>query len=144
MWAHKARDGVATAIHGMWGSFWMAHGVLSIIFAVGKPTPPTCRWPEIGFWFIVLAAITWVAVAAAVAENRGFVTLLSFLAAGSTTAAIGELTGAAWLMTLTGYLFIIAAVAAGGSKNDGPAVILDGKRRTGSRSTRVHTHKVMP
>lgn len=112
MWAYKARDGVATAMHGMWGSFWMAYGVLNVIFAIGRLTPPTGRWPEIGFWFIVLAAMTWVGVAAAVAENRGFVTLLTFLAAGSTTAAIGELTGIAWLMTLTGWLFIIASIAA--------------------------------
>lgn len=112
MWAYKARDGVATAIHGMWGSFWMAYGVLNVIFAVGKITPPVGRWPEIGFWFIVLAAITWVGVAAAMAENRGFVTLLMFLAAGSTTAAIGELTGITWLMTVTGWLFIIASIAA--------------------------------
>jgi len=112
MWAYKARDGVATAIHGMWGSFWMAYGVLNVIFAVGKVTPPKGAWPEIGFWFIVLAAITWVSVAAAAAQNRGLVTLLTFLAAGSTTAAIGEFLGAEWLMILTGWLFIIASVAA--------------------------------
>src|SRR3954453_7516583 len=27
MWAYRARDGLATAMHGMWGSFWMAYGV---------------------------------------------------------------------------------------------------------------------
>lgn len=112
MWAYRARDGVATAVHGMWGSFWMAYGVLNVIFAVGKFGPPTGRWPEIGFWFIVLSAITWVTVAAAAAENQGLVTLLSFLAAGSTTAAIGELTGVNWLMILTGWLFIVASIAA--------------------------------
>jgi len=112
MWAYKARDGVATAIHGMWGSFWMAYGVLNVVFAIGKLTPPTGRWPEIGFWFVVLASITWVGVAASVAENRGFVTVLTFLAAGSTTAAIGEFTGVEWLMTVTGWLFIIASIAA--------------------------------
>jgi succinate-acetate transporter protein len=112
MWAYKARDGVATAIHGMWGSFWMAYGVLNVVCALGKLTPPTGQWPEIGFWFIVLAAISWVGVAAAAAENRGFVTLLTFLAAGSTTAAIGELAGTEWLMMVTGYLFIIASLVA--------------------------------
>jgi succinate-acetate transporter protein len=112
MWAYRALDGVATAIHGMWGSFWMAYGVLNVIFAVGKLSPPTGPWPEIGFLFIVLAAITWVGVAAAAAENRGFVTLLTFLAAGSTTAAIGELTGIESLMVVTGWLFIIASLAA--------------------------------
>ena len=112
MWAYKARDGVATAIHGMWGSFWMAYGVLNVIFAVGRITPPGGAWPEIGFWFVVLAAITWVSVAAAAAQNRGLVTMLTFLAAGSTTAAIGEFIGAEWLMILTGWLFVIAAIAA--------------------------------
>jgi uncharacterized protein len=112
MWAYKARDGVATAIHGMWGSFWMAYGVLNLIFAVGKLTPPTGAWPEIGFWFVVLAAITWVSVAAAAAQNRGLVTMLTFLAAGSTTATIGEFLGLEWLMILTGWLFVIAAIAA--------------------------------
>ena len=58
MWAFKARDGLATAMHGMWGSFWMAYGILEMIFTVGKTTPPSGAWPEIGFWFVVLAAIT--------------------------------------------------------------------------------------
>lgn len=99
MWAYKER-GAATAIHAMWGSFWMACGLLNALFALGRLAPPVGRWPEIGFWFVVLAAITWVGVGAAVAENRGFVTLLTFLGA---TAAIGELTGVAWLMIPTGY-----------------------------------------
>ena len=112
MWAYKARDGVATAVHGMWGSFWMAYGLLNFMFAVEHIAAPVGRWPEIGFWFIVLAAITWVSVAAAAAENGGLVTVLTFLAAGSTTAAIGELAGIGWLMVLTGWLFIIASIAA--------------------------------
>ena len=112
MWAFKARDGVATAVHGMWGAFWMAYGILAVVFAFGRLAPPVGAWPELGFWFIVLAAITWVCVAAATAENKGFVTTLTFLAAGATTAAIGELMGVEWLMMLTGWLFIIASIAA--------------------------------
>src|SRR5579862_2691860 len=109
MWAFRARDGVATAMHGMWGSFWMAYGILYALVAFGKITLPAGRWPEVGYWYIVLAAITWVGVAAAGAENKGLATLLTFLAAGSTTGAIGELTGQEWLMILTGYLFILSA-----------------------------------
>src|SRR5262249_1953880 len=67
---------------------------------------------EIGYWYIVLAAITWVGVAAAGAESRGLTTLLAFLAAGATVAATGELSGQEWLMGLAAYLFIIAAIAA--------------------------------
>src|ERR1051325_2038366 len=59
MWAYKARDGVATAVHGMWGAFWMAFGFLVLIFTTGKaPTPAGPFFPELGYWFIVLAAIT--------------------------------------------------------------------------------------
>jgi hypothetical protein len=27
MWAYRARDGLATAMHGMWRSFCMAYGM---------------------------------------------------------------------------------------------------------------------
>lgn len=112
MWAFKARDGMATAIHGTWGSFWMAYGILSVLYAFGKIPAPVTASPEIGLWFIVLAAITWVCAVAAGAENRSTVTLLVFLAAGSTSAAIGTLGGSMGLMYLAAYLFLIASVAA--------------------------------
>lgn len=112
MWGFRARDGVATAMHGLWGSFFMAYGILVLVYAVGKIPAPVGGVPELGYWFIILAAITWVGAGAASAENRGMVTLLTFLAAGATSAAVGELTGAEWLMILTGYLWIIASIAA--------------------------------
>src|SRR3954451_25125276 len=33
MWAYKARDAVATAMHGMWGSFWLGYGLLNLLVA---------------------------------------------------------------------------------------------------------------
>lgn len=112
MWAFRARDGLATAMHGMWGSFWLGYGLLYLLVALNKLTVPAGSWPELGYWFIVLAAITWVGAAAAGAENKSLAAVLTFLAAGSTTAAIGELSGATWLMILSGYLFMISAVVA--------------------------------
>src|SRR5579884_4566163 len=41
MWAYKARDGIATAMHGTWGSFWMAFGILYLLAATGTLTLPT-------------------------------------------------------------------------------------------------------
>lgn len=113
MWAYKARDGVATAVHGMWGAFWMAFGVLSVWLSRGTaPMPGSPLFPALGYWFIILAAITWVCCGAAAAENKALVTTLVFLAAGSTIAAIALLIGIEGLMTLAGYLFIIASLAA--------------------------------
>jgi len=113
MWAYKARDGVATAVHGMWGAFWMAFGVSALILSTGKaPMPAGPLVPEMGYWFIVLAAVTWACTAAASAENRAMVTVLTFLAAGSTISAIGLLAGVGALLVLSGYLFLICAIAA--------------------------------
>ncbi len=113
MWAYKARDGVATAVHGMWGAFWMAFGLLGLLVASGRLVlPPGVDHPALGYWLIVLAAITWVCCFAAGAENKSLATTLVFLAAGSTIAAIGLLGGFEGLLVLAGYLFIICAICA--------------------------------
>ncbi len=114
MWSYKARDGIATAMHGMWGSFWMAFGILWVLVAAGKVTiPPNgAAFQALGFWFIVLAAITWAGTAAASAESSVVTAVLGFLAAGSTVAAIAELAGIEALRILAGWLFIISACIA--------------------------------
>ncbi len=35
MWAYKARDAIATAMHGIWGSFWVGFGILELLIAAG-------------------------------------------------------------------------------------------------------------
>lgn len=114
MWSYKARDGVATAMHGMWGSFWMAFGILWVLVAAGKVTiPPNgAAFQALGFWFIVLAAITWAGTAAASAVSKVVTAVLGFLAAGSTVAAIAELAGIEALRILAGWLFIVSAIIA--------------------------------
>ncbi len=112
MWSFKARDGLATAMHGMWGSFWIAFGLLQLAFLHGTLTEPAGAFPALGYWFIILAAITWVGMWAASAESRALVLVLGFLAAGSTAAAIANLTGSGAVSVLAGYLFIASAIFA--------------------------------
>ena len=57
-------------------------------------------------------AITWAGMVAAAAESSVVATVLGFLAAGSTIAAIANLNGIEGLSVLAGYLFIISAVIA--------------------------------
>lgn len=112
MWGFKARDGVATAMHGMWGSFWVAYGLLQLAF-IDKVLPePHGVFPAFGYWFLTLAAITWMGTWAASAESKVIAAVLGFLAAGSTAAAIGELIGSTTSMMAAGYLFIISACIA--------------------------------
>src|ERR1700754_655568 len=35
MWAYRARDALATAMHGIWGSFWIAFGLYALLVALG-------------------------------------------------------------------------------------------------------------
>ena len=111
MWAFKAHDGVATAMHGTWGCFWIADGLLQLAFLNGTLTQPTGARPALGYWFIVLAAITWMGAWAAAAESRVIAAVLVVLAAGSTDSAVSKLLGNGSGMA-AGYLFIIPAVIA--------------------------------
>lgn len=31
MWSYRARDGLATGIHGAWGSFWIGYGIYTLL-----------------------------------------------------------------------------------------------------------------
>jgi uncharacterized protein len=112
MFAYRARDGLATAMHGMWGSFWMAYGVLNLLFATHVLTEPKPVFPELGYWFIALAAITWIGTLAALAENGVLTLVLGFLALGSTISAYAFLGGNDAWARLGGWSFIISAVIA--------------------------------
>ena len=107
MWSYRARDGLATAMHGMWGSFWIAYGIFFLLVAVHVlPAPAASHTAQVGlgYWFIVLAAITWVGTAAAAAENAGLTLTLLTLAGGSTLLAIG------WVASITSLVPIGAIV----------------------------------
>jgi uncharacterized protein len=112
MWAYRARDGLATAMHGTWGSFWLGYGLLFLLVATHTVTVPTGAFVALGYWFIVLAAVTWAGAAAAIYDNAGLTAVLTLLAAGSTFAAIGYTLGEAWAQTTAGWLFVFSAVVA--------------------------------
>jgi len=113
MWAFKARDGLATAMHGLWGSVWIGYGILTLAFARAGAAFPGGAFPELGYWFIVAAAITWIGAWAALAENVSLFLVLVFLATGSTLEAISRLSGAVGALQLAAaYAFIISSLIA--------------------------------
>ena len=112
MWSYRARDAIATAMHGMWGSFWIGYGILHLLFATGTLTAPQGPFPALGFWFIALAWITTMGAVAATAENAALTAVLGTLAVGATFAAVAELLGSdAWTVA-AGWTFIVSAVCA--------------------------------
>ena len=95
MWAYRARDGLATAMHGMWGSFWIAFGILFTLVATGALAfDGQVAFDAFGYWFFALAAITAIGAIAALAESLGLFAVLASLATGSAFLAIGYLTDA--------------------------------------------------
>lgn len=112
MWAVKARDGLASAMHGTWGAFWLAYGILQLLFTLRVLPEPTGVFPELAFWFVILAAVTWAGVAASLATNAGLVSVLTILAAGSTVMAIATFMGSVTLREISGYVFMASAVVA--------------------------------
>jgi succinate-acetate transporter protein len=111
MWAYRARDGLATAMHGIWGAFWLAYGLLFLLVATGVLVPPT-PFVALGYWFLALAAITWSGALAALAQNIGLALVLAALAAGSTCQAIGQLADVSGWRSVGAYFFIASAVLA--------------------------------
>ena len=112
MWAYRARDAIATAVHGMWGSFWIAYGILYLLVAVHAIVLPTGKFPELAFWFFPLAAITASAAVASVGQNLGVTATLTSLAGGAGCLAIGYLIGSsAWLHT-GGWILFASSICA--------------------------------
>lgn len=112
MWAFKARDGLATAFHGTWGSFWMAFGLLNVLYITGKFVEPGALFPELGYWFIVLAAITWMCFLASFADSAGMAAVTLLLAVAATLEAISKLTGNVPIQTVAGYCMLFSAIIA--------------------------------
>lgn len=115
MWAYKARDGLATVLHGMWGSFFIGYSLLYLVFEFARTpivVPATALFPDMGVCFVVLAAITWVVAGAAAAESRSLTSTMVLLAAGSTLAAIGLLTGVEALTMIAGWVLFVSSLFA--------------------------------
>jgi len=113
MWAYRARDAVATAMHGMWGAFWIGYGILQLLLATKVLATGGTLDHALGFWFIALCAITFSGMLGALAEgNGGVAAVLGTLAAGSGLAAVAFLDSSKSLQHWAGWVFVISAALA--------------------------------
>lgn len=115
MWSYRARDALATGIHGTWGAFWLAYGIYMLFVGLGGlpgPAASPLGATAFGFWFIGLAAVTWTGTLAAAAENIAVMLVLLALAAGSTLFAIALLGGYGTVETIAAYFLLASAVLA--------------------------------
>jgi uncharacterized protein len=115
MWAFRVRDTIATAMHGTWGSFWIAFGILNVLVVTGKlpnNAAGSVSDPAFALWFYTLAAITAVGALAAIAENMALFAVLGTLATGSALLAIGlSAAGTGWVK-VAGWVLVASAILA--------------------------------
>jgi uncharacterized protein len=115
MWAFRVRDTIATAMHGMWGSFWIAFGIFNLLVQWGKlPDHPagSVSDPAFAMWFYTLAAITAAGALAAIAESMALFAVLATLATGSALLAVGlSVAGTGWVK-VAGWVLVASAILA--------------------------------
>ncbi|HET7530972.1 MAG TPA: GPR1/FUN34/YaaH family transporter [Mycobacteriales bacterium] len=114
MWSYRARDGLATAMHGIWGAFWIAYGILQLLVAthVATAVPLGQPDPAFGMWFVALASITMMGAVASLAESLGLFAVLAALAGGSGIFAAGLFAGSLTADRVAGWFFVVSAAAA--------------------------------
>lgn len=113
-YALRARDGVAVAAHGTWGSFWLGWGVLQLLVAthVMAAVPLGAANTGLAFWFIVLTLITTMTAIGALGQSLGVAIVLWTLSAGSALTAAGFYGAGLNVTRAGGWLFVISAAAA--------------------------------
>jgi succinate-acetate transporter protein len=116
IWAYRARDALATAMHGVWATFWLAFGLYQWLVATGNlPLATAVSRPaafDLGMWFVPLVAITGALAVAAAAASVGLVGVLTLLTGASLFAAIGYTGHHPVSNTIAGWLFVLAAAVA--------------------------------
>jgi uncharacterized protein len=111
MWAYRARDGIATAMHGIWGAFWIGYGILNILMAAGALPAPAVAWhsADLGYWFFALAIVTASGALASLAESLSLFAVLSTLSAGSGILAGALIYGSHGWYHAAGWVLVFSA-----------------------------------
>jgi succinate-acetate transporter protein len=113
MWAYKARDVVATLVHGAWAAFWTAFFILQILQANGSVPTVAPNAPDLvfGMWMVALAYITITCALGALLENGAVFLVLAALATAASLSAAGYISGgfdSGWT-TAGGWAFVVSA-----------------------------------
>lgn len=114
LWAFKARDGLATAIHGIWAAFWLGYGFLNFMIALKLiPAPaPHAAVPELGYWFFTLAAVTLVGMIASLGESLALTSVLAPLWVGVGLLGVFYTLGGSGWEKVGGYVTMASAFTA--------------------------------
>jgi uncharacterized protein len=111
LWSFRARDYIGSALLTMWGTYWLAWGLLQLLAADHVVTIPplSTAQPGFGVWFIPLALFTTWGAIAAVRENVPLFVVLLTVGVGSGFAAGGFWAGSPTWIHVAAWLFVFGA-----------------------------------
>jgi len=114
MFSYLARDNLATAFNGIWGSFWLAYGVLLLFVAEGVLPlfNDGHRSAEIAIWWAVVAAITFALFLGSFAHSFGTVLTTAIITVASVFASIAYFHGAYHILKVAGWLLFFSGLMA--------------------------------
>jgi succinate-acetate transporter protein len=114
LWAYRARDGLATAVHGIWAAFWLGYGFLNFMVALKLiPAPaPHGAVPELAYWMFALSAVTLVATVASLGESLAITAVLGPLWVGVAFLGVSYLVGGSGWEKVGGYVTMASAFTA--------------------------------
>ena len=116
IWSYHARDGIATAVHGIWAAFWLAFGLMWLLVTVGDlPVPPAhAAIVPFGYWMYAMGALTLFSFVASLGENLAVASVLLPLAAGALLVAIyySGVDTTSWTLKVGGYLLMVSSFTA--------------------------------
>jgi len=111
LWSFRARDYIGSALLTMWGTYWMAWGLLELLAADKVVTIPPLSVAQPGFavWFIPLALFTSWGAIAAVRENVPLFLVLATVGAGCAFVCGGFWAGSPTWTKVGAWLFVFGA-----------------------------------
>jgi uncharacterized protein len=117
IWSFKARDYIASALLTMWGTYWMAWGLLHGIAVTGAITipPVTVAQPAFAIWFIPLGLFTLCGAFAALSRRHGnfpLFVLLFTVGVGCICLCIGLWSAVTTWTDVAAWFFIVGACTA--------------------------------
>jgi succinate-acetate transporter protein len=114
LFAYKARDGLATAVHGIWAAFWLGYGFLNFMIALKLiPAPaPHAAVPELGYWFFALSAVTLAGMIASLGESLAITSVLAPLWVGVAFLGVFYTVGGSGWEKVGGYVTMASAFTA--------------------------------
>jgi len=111
MWSYRARDAVAASIHGAWGGFWIAYGLLWLLDTAHVIALPAFGhgFQALGQWFIYMAVITFTTAFAALGRSPGQFVSQVIAGAAATLACAGLIAGSTGWQEAGGWVFVAAS-----------------------------------